>query len=197
MDDLTAINRLRRGDLSGLAALIERYQLQAVRIAMLITRDRPLAEDVVQTVFLRIGEKIDLVDARRPFAPYLFRSVAHEAVYAAGRAGRHESLESPLRTTNGKHGNAADVGESLIDLLPDPSPTPDAAAEAAELRREVRDALDKLTPEQRAAVVLRYYLDYSEAEMAEALDTAPGTIKWRLHEARKRLRGMLKAKVGS
>lgn len=188
MDDVTAINRLRRGDLSGLTALVERYQLQAVRIAMLITRDRALAEDVVQTTFLRLSERIELVDPGRPFPPYLFRSVVNAAVHAAKREWRHDSLDGTFVRTNGRHHE----GESPLDWLPDPSPLPDAAAESAELKREVRAALDRLTPEQRAAVVLRYYLDYSEAEMAEVLAAPAGTIKWRLHQARKRLRVLLK-----
>lgn len=190
MDDVTAINRLRRGDMTGLAALVERYQLQAVRIAMLITRDRAMAEDVAQATFLRLSERIGGFDTSRPFPPYLFRSVVNAAVAAAKRQGRQESLDAPIAYTNGHHAE----GEALIDLLPDPMPSPADAAEHAELREEIRAALDRLPPEQRAAVVLRYYLDYSEAEMAEAMDAPAGTVKWRLHEARKRLRVLLKAR---
>jgi RNA polymerase sigma-70 factor (ECF subfamily) len=52
-------------------------------------------------------------------------------------------------------------------------------------------AVQALPPDQRAAIVLRYYLDLSEAEMAERLDCPPGTVKWRLHAARQRLRTLL------
>jgi len=55
----------------------------------------------------------------------------------------------------------------------------------------VRQALLTLTPEQRAAVVLRYYLNLSESEMSAWLGAPEGTIKWRLHAARKHLRVLL------
>lgn len=181
MDDAQAINRLKRGDLRGLTALIERHQLQAVRIAVLITRDRALAEDVVQTTFLQFYQHIDHFDGRRAFAPYFFRSVVNAAVQAARRQNRHVSLDADR-----------DGAELFSELLADPSPSPEALAEAAHQKEAVRAALEQLSPEQRAVVVLRYYLDLSESEMSNALDTPPGTIKWRLHNARKRLRALLR-----
>lgn len=181
MNDAQAIDRLRRGDLSGLTALVERHQLQAVRIAVLITRDRALAEDVVQTSFLQFYHHVDQFDTRRPFPPYFFRSVVNAAVQAARKGNRQVSLDAER-----------DGVEAFADLLPDPAPTPEALSEAAHLKDAVRAALDQLSPEQRAAVVMRYYLDLSEAEMSTAMDAPPGTIKWRLHNARKRLRALLK-----
>jgi RNA polymerase sigma factor (sigma-70 family) len=56
----------------------------------------------------------------------------------------------------------------------------------------VWQALTKLAPKQRAAIVMRYYLDMGEQEMAEQLSVAPGTVKWRLHQARQRLRHLLR-----
>ena len=60
-----------------------------------------------------------------------------------------------------------------------------------QLKQEILVALAHLPPRQRAAVVQRYYLEMSEKEMSEALDAAPGTIKWLLHAARARLRALL------
>jgi RNA polymerase sigma-70 factor (ECF subfamily) len=70
-------------------------------------------------------------------------------------------------------------------------PSPEEAVTTMQLNETVWQALAKLTPKQRAAVVMRYYLDMSEKEMAERLDVAPGTVKWRLHAARERLRQLL------
>jgi RNA polymerase sigma-70 factor, ECF subfamily len=186
MDDSHAIKRLKRGDIGGLAALVERYQMQAVRTAYLITGDRAMAEDVVQAAFLHAYKAIQGFDNQRPFAPWFLRSVANAAIQAARRGQREASLdESP------------DFGvETFADLLPDPAPIPDDAAEQAELRRAVWGALQSLSPEQRAAIVLRYFLDLSESEMSARLDCPPGTVKWRLHAAKKRLRALLGAAEG-
>lgn len=179
VDDFAAINRLRRGDLSGLAALVERYQVKAVRTAFLITRDRALAEDVVQGVFVRLARSIDSFDPSRPFAPYFMRSIANAAVQAAQRDQRYVNYED------------SDDGLDFADTIPDPAPSPDAAAETEELRAVIWQALASLPPEQRAVIVLRYYLDMGESEMSDALNTPPGTVKWRLHAARQHLRVLL------
>lgn len=181
MDDSHAIKRLKRGDIGGLAALVERYQMQAVQTAYLITGDRAMAEDVVQSAFLHAYKAIQGFDDRRPFAPWFLRSIVNASIQAARRGQRETSLDA-----------SPSFGvESFAELLPDPAPLPDDAAEQAELRREVWEALQALAPEQRAAVVLRYFLDLSESEMSAQLDCPPGTVKWRLHAAKKRLRGLL------
>jgi RNA polymerase sigma-70 factor (ECF subfamily) len=181
MEEQEAIARLKRGDIGGLEALVRKYQVQAVRTAYLITRDRALAEDIVQAAFLRAYERIGQFDAGRPFGPWFLRSVVNDAVKAAIRRKRQVPLE------------VSSEGEetSLADLLADPAPGPDDLVEAAEIRRIVWNALGKLPPAQRAAIVLRYYLDLSGAEMADELACPPGTVKWRLHAARKRLRMLL------
>jgi RNA polymerase sigma-70 factor (ECF subfamily) len=182
MEEQEAIARLKRGDIGGLEALVRKYQVQAVRTAYLIIRDRALAEDIVQTAFLRAYERIGQFDIGRPFGPWFLRSVVNDAVKAAARRKRQVSLK------------ASPEGEetSLADLLADPAPGPDDLVEAAEIRRIVWNALGKLPPAQRAAIVLRYYLDLSGAEMADELACPPGTVKWRLHAARKRLRTLLR-----
>jgi len=181
MEEEEAIARLKQGDISGLEALVRRYQVQAVRAATLITRDRALAEDIVQAAFLRAYERIGQFDSKRPFGPWFLRSVVNDAVKAAARRERQVALE----------GESSD-GATLAELLADPAPGPVGRAEAAETRQAIRDALGRLSPAQRAAVVLRYYLGLSEAELAEELACPPGTVKWRLHAARQRLRTLLR-----
>lgn len=182
MEEHEAIAQLKRGDIGGLEALVRKYQVQAVRTAYLITRDRALAEDIVQAAFLRAYERIGQFDARRPFGPWFLRSVVNDAVKAATRRERQVSLEA----------NPEGEETSLAELLADPGPGPDDLVEAAELRQTVWAALGKLPPTQRAAIVLRYYLGLSEAEMADELACPPGTVKWRLHAARKHLQTLLR-----
>lgn len=180
MDERNAIARMKRGDIAGLSALVETYQTQAVRTAMLITRNRAMAEDVVQSAFITAYEKIHQFDASRPFAPWFLRSVANTAVKAAKKQQRSLSLD-----------NETDGEVRFVDLLTANGADPHTALEQSEQREQVRQALDALTPDQRAAVVMRYYLDMSEREMSEEMDAPQGTIKWRLHQARKRLKGLL------
>jgi len=183
LNEKTAIRRLKRGDISGLAHLVERYEVRAVRTAYLITHDQALAEDVVQNTFLQIYQRMDQFDEQRAFAPWFMRSVVNAALRAARQQQRSLSLDGPTPAS----------ASTFAELLPDPRPGPDDEAERAELRQIVWEALDQLSPEQRAAVVLRYYLELSDDEMSDELDIAPGTVRWRLHAARKRLRGLLRS----
>lgn len=178
-----AIARLKRGDIQGLAHLVERYQIKALRTAYLITTDRALAEDIVQTAFVRVYERIQQFDDQRPFAPWFMRMVANDALYAITRQQHPLSLNHTVDETD----------LTWVDLLPetDPAALPDLALEAVETREVVWGALQQLSPDQRTVIVLRYYLGLSEEELADQLNSPPGTVKWRLHAARKHLRGLL------
>jgi RNA polymerase sigma-70 factor (ECF subfamily) len=181
MNEQKAIEQLKRGNIKGLEALVRAYQVQALRAAYLITQDRDLAEDVVQTAFLRSAERINQFDANRPFGPWFLRIVVNDAIKAASRSTRFVSLE----------GEAGEEKIVLADLLVDPNPGPGDRVEALEVQQAIRAALSHLPPEQRGAIVQRYYLGWSEADMAEHWSCPTGTIKWRLHAARKRLRALL------
>jgi RNA polymerase sigma-70 factor (ECF subfamily) len=181
VDERQALARLRRGDIGGLETLVQLYQVKATRTAFLITQDRALAEDVMQAAFLRVAERIHQFDPERPFEPWFLRVVINDAVKAASRSRRQVSMDADL--------DGSDL--TLADILVDPAPDPADEAERLELQRAVWDAMAKLTPKQRAVAVLRYYLGYGEAEMAEYLTLPTGTVKWRLHAARERLSKLL------
>ncbi len=97
MNEMQAIQRLKKGDISGLEILIAHYQVKAVRTAFLITHDAAMAEDVVQDTFLRIYQRIRHYDDTRPFGPYLMCSVAHAALNAAERVSRQVGLNEKVK----------------------------------------------------------------------------------------------------
>jgi RNA polymerase sigma-70 factor (ECF subfamily) len=177
MDEQQAVRRLKQGDIGGLEALVHLHQVRAMRAAYLVTHDRAQAEDVVQTAFIRAYERIHQFDSQRPFAPWFLRSVVNDAVKAVSRSQRFIELDND--------------DFSWEETLPDTELSPDDSVEAEEVRQTMWDALAKLPAQQRAAVVMRYYLGLSEAEMSQELTSPPGTIKWRLHTARERLRKLL------
>ncbi len=179
-DDGRAIARLKQGDIVGLEHLVRKYQVRAIRAAYMVTGDLPVAEDIVQEAFLRVFERAAQFDDRRPFAPWFLRIVVNDALKAAARQGR--SVSSDLET----RGEA-----SIAALLPDPGPGPQEMAEQEEVRQKVWEALERLPPEQRAAIVLRHYVGLPEKEIALRVGRPLGTVKWLLHAARKRLRTLL------
>ncbi len=178
MDDLQAILRVKQGDVHGLETLIELYQEKAVRVAYLVTRDGPLAEDVVQEAYLRFFHCARRFDTSRPFAPYFFRSVVNAALDAAQKEWKKLPLD-------------ADCDDAGLDELLAQAVSVEAQVDSLQLKESMQAALSRLSPRQRAVIVRRYYLEMSEAEMAEDLEIAPGTVKWLLNAARTRLRALL------
>jgi RNA polymerase sigma-70 factor, ECF subfamily len=179
MDELQAIRRLKNGEIGGLEILITRYQAKAVRTAYLVTQNEPMAEDVVQEAFVRFYQRARYFDEARPFEPYFLRSVVNLA----------------LNTLEKEHAAARFNEEweaSGLQNLLARAVSVEAQVEYAQLQTEIARALQNLSPRQRAAVVLRYYLEMSEKEMTEALAIAPGTVKWLLNAARSRLRALLR-----
>ena len=79
----------------------------------------------------------------------------------------------------------------LAALLVDPDPQPEQWLEEKEMRERILSALKNLPPEQRAVVVMRYFLDMSEADMSARLERPFSTIKWWLRSARKSLRNLI------
>ena len=169
-----AILLCQQGDVSGLEVLFELHRLAVARTALGMVGSQDVAEDVTQHVFVELLTAIKTFDSERPFAPWLHRIVINVSLKELRRRD-HRNL--PLEEAT---------------ALPSPYPLPDLVAEESEARRAMWAAVRSLSPKQRAAVILRYYHGFSEAEMAVALGCRRGTVKSRLHSALRRLKLLLR-----
>jgi len=183
VDEIKAINQLKAGDITGLRTLVELYQVEAVQAACLITGDLAEAEDIVQTAFLSVYEKIQGFDEVRPFRPWFLRMVVNDALKEAARQSCRVSLEDDEDATY----------PAVLQRLEMTTREAEDAAQRDELVAEMRQALERLSPAQRAAVTLYYFLGLSTTEAASQLNAAPGTVRWHLSIARERLRALLAA----
>lgn len=177
-----SIARLKEGDIGALAVLVEMYQLRAIRTAYLIVRDRPLAEDITQSAFIRAYERIGQFDPEAPFGPWFLRSVANDAIKAVERARRTLPL-------------AEDGDDAPSIVLVDPAAGPAALLEQAEDASAVWVLLGRLPARQRAVIVLRYFVGLTDVEIADHLDVPRATVRWRLFAARDQLRTWLGART--
>jgi RNA polymerase sigma-70 factor (ECF subfamily) len=154
--DGALVRAAQRGSQEAIEALFRRHWRQAHRAAYLVVRDPDAAEDIAQEAFLSALRALDRFDRRRPFRPWLHRIVVNRAIdHARARTLRRE------------------VGE---DAVAEP-----AAPEAHfGIDADLSAALADLDPEQRAAVVLRYLLDYTPGEISRMLGVPRGTVNSRL-----------------
>ena len=132
------------------------HRLSLVRLAVLLVDDFASAEDVVQDAFAALARRPHAVRDPSKALAYLRTSVVNTARSALRRRRTARAYTPP------------------DDVAP---PGPEDAAVLAEEHREVIVALQKLAPRQREVLVLRYWSNLSEAEIARTLDISQGTVK--------------------
>ena len=177
VDDRDLVLKARQGDVDAYAELVRRYSEIAFRTAYLITRDAAEAEDAAQEAFVKAYYALDRFRTGAPFRPWLLRIVANEARNRRMRMIRQVSLQLRVAASNQEAGTIL--------------PSPEAVALGLDQRQALLEALEALREEDRLVIIYRYFLELSEAEIAEALGCARGTVKSRLSRALGRLRDRL------
>ena len=170
------------GSQSAYGDLVRRYERPVLGLILRMVRNRALAEELAQDVFLKAYTRLSSYDRNRKFSSWLFK-VAHNATIDHLR--RRQLPTVPLEP-------AEDEGPRLAELLSDPdSEGPEVQAMREELGRALDEALAELRPEHREILLLRFTYGLSYGELAETLGLALGTVKTHLHRARKRLAVLL------
>ena len=159
MDETQAIQQLKNGDIGGLEFLVARYQVKAVRTAYLITRDLGLAEDIAQDSFIQAFRSMRGFDSTRAFEPWFMRSVVNASVKMMQKSAKQVQV-------------GEDADEALFAEITARATSVEEQVESIEFENQIWDALQKLSPRQRAVVVQRYFLEMSEKEMAEETGSA-------------------------
>jgi RNA polymerase sigma-70 factor (ECF subfamily) len=190
-EDLEAIGRCQHGDIQGLEPLVLHYQTQAMRVAYLIVNDLQIAEDSVQDSFLTVYHRIKTFDSTRPFAPWFYRIVANTVRQKVREARRHLMVSLSQVCAPDSQEAGLDWPEPCVTSWQD---NPVVQAERAMERSAMVAALSELTIKQREAIVLRYYCDCTDQEMAHFLHCLPATARWRLHSGLRALERLIRYK---
>jgi len=180
LEEKELVERARHGDVVAYGELVQRHQEVAVRTAYLACGDAAEAEDAAQEGFLKAYAALGRFRSDAPFRPWILRIVANEARNRRRSAGRRTGLA--LRMAEDRHPD-------------DAAPSPEAAVLAAEARRDLLDALERMSDDDRMVIGCRYLLELSEAETAAALGIPRGSAKSRLSRALGRMRAMMTAEV--
>ncbi len=174
-----ADTRMSPGAAASVTALYAEHALGLVRLAVVMTGDRAAAEDIVQDAFLGLYRRWDrLPDMTAPLA-YLRVSVVNGCRTALRRRSRIW-LASGAGTDDGLDELAPAAGSGPATALAESA---ESSVLLSEEQRTVVAALRKLPRRQREALVLRYYLDLSIGETAQAMGVSPGTVKSATHRA--------------
>ena len=163
-DERAWIRGAQAGNASDFEALFRAHWAQALRAAYLVVHDAAAAEDIAQEAFLAAVRNLDRFDRRRPFGPWLHRIVVNRAIDWSRRRrlrGEVELHDEPVEQ------GEADLGAGTVA------------------------ALQRLSPEHRAVIVLRHLLGYTPGQIARLLDLPRGTVSSRLRRGLDELKEQL------
>ena len=196
-DDAALVRALAAGSEDALAALYDRHVNGIHAVALRLTNDRQLAEEVVQETFLALWNRAELFDpALASLATWLRTIARNRTVDRLRAAGRRPPLVPlPGNGDEGEpHAGFDLVGvDAIVIGGAAGEPGPEAAAEAADTRAAVATALATMPDVERAVIVLAYREGLTQSEIAERLDWPLGTVKTRTRRALAHLRHALEA----
>lgn len=176
-DEAELIDAALQGDTNAFGRLVEAHQDRLFAAMLQVTRSAEETEDVVQDAFVRAYMKLDTFQRNSRFFTWLYRIAFNSALSRRRRKRVSLSLEQTREMT----------GSEPID----PVDAPDERLLRGERVDMVREALDRLSPEHRAILVLREMENHAYEDIAEILEISIGTVRSRLNRARAQLRATL------
>jgi len=176
--DLDLMLRVRDGDAASFEVLLRRYRLPMVSYFRRMVRDQALAEDLAQEVFLRVYKSRERYQPEAKFTTWLYRIATNLALNAI--RDRRDEIS----------GSGDDDGEglSVLERLTDPCPTAEQRLVQRDRERLIRQSVESLPENQRAAVILHKYQEVDYRQIAGILSVSESAVKSLLFRAYETLR---------
>ncbi len=175
VDEDTLIRQCREGDREAQRALYERTSERVYRLLLRMTANPDDAFDLAQEAYLKAFTRIDQFDGRSSLATWLYRIAVNEALQFLRRASR---MRVKTQAIAAEHRPGPDADHSMVKL-------------------DIQSALETVSPNDRAMLLLRYQEGLDYRAIAEVMDCAAGTVASRLNRARQGLRDILQKSYGS
>lgn len=173
--------RAQNGDDEAFTELVNIYQNPVYNLCYRMLGDSQEAEDAAQETFWRAYQAIRRYDRSRPFATWLLSIAAHYCIDQQ-RKRRLPTLE---------------IDDWMEEVLPDTTPDPERSVSNSQEQETLRRMLKGMNPQDRAALILRYWYEFSEEEISRALQISVSAVKSRLYRARLRMAELWQAEQTS
>ena len=173
-EEQTWILQAKNGNDEAFTYIVETYQTPVYNLCYRMLGHPQAAEDAAQETFLRAYQHLHRYDIKRPFATWLLSIAAHYCI------DRLRKRKLPVFSVD-------EDEESTFEIPDVQALNPEAETVHGEHREQVHAMITSLETTDRAAIVMRYWYDFSEKEIAEALNLTVSAVKSRLHRARKQL----------
>ena len=178
-NDAELVRRTRAGDQEAFRELYERYHRQVLAVAVSMTGGSDDAMDVAQETFVRAHRSLGSFLGESSFYTWLYRIAVNVGIDFRRRQKRRGDVLQP---------------DAMDDDVADPERSIDPATEVSrrELGTRILAAVDELTPEHKAAIILREIEGLSYEDIATVMQCSKGTVMSRLHYARKKMQAKLR-----
>jgi RNA polymerase sigma-70 factor (ECF subfamily) len=188
--DLNLVKRIRNGDKEAFHDLVIRYQRKVFSIAYGMVHNREDAKDLTQDAFLKAYRNLERFEGSSSFYTWLYRITVNVCIDHIRKMKKHMTVdydENMLRD------GPVEGADNIRPRTLDGDPVRNLARK--ELLEKIGEALEKLSPIHKTAILLREVQGLSYSEMAEVMEVSKGTVMSRLHHARKNLQGLLQKYV--
>ena len=177
-NDHSVVRAVLAGDKEAYGALVRAHSATVFRVAFRITGNEADADEIVQEAFLRGYQRLESYERRSAFGTWIYRIAVNCALNRVNR---------PWIEAEYRHGEETDPVEKTVQVA-----TPDADPERVLLSREIsaaqQTAMQRLTPTEKCAFVLRHLEDRTMSEIAAVLEIAPNAAKQAVFRAVQKLR---------
>ncbi len=182
-DEAALVAEAIEGSEPAFRTLVERYQRPVFSLVLRMVRDRGIAEDVTQEVFVKAWVALARYDPRRRFASWLFKIASNAAI---DQLRRKKLPTTSIETSDPDQ-------SSILDRIEDErSESPDTLVKRRELSSALEAAVAALRPEYRLVVLLRFREELPYRDIAEATGMPLGTVKTNLRRARREIEERLR-----
>jgi RNA polymerase sigma-70 factor (ECF subfamily) len=181
------VRRCIAGDAAAWEDIVQRYHRRIYNICYRFAGSSDDAQDLTQEVFIKMYRTLGSYDVDRGAFMTWVTTVTRNLLVDHFRKSKQDRLTDSLDTTSSDHEDALPLG----DQIPDKGLPPDAHVQSREAREVVHQALQKLSPELREALILRDLQDMDYRDIAAALKVPEGTVKSRINRGRAELARLL------
>jgi RNA polymerase sigma-70 factor (ECF subfamily) len=191
-DEQALIERLRAGDEEAFETLVARNDAALRRVARTFVRTDAAADEVVQDTWLAVVRGLDGFEGRSSLRTWIFRILVNQARTRATRDARSVPFSSIEEDDQPAVDPSAFAADGRWTSAPPRLDTdPETGLLSAELREHLLEAVDRLSPDQKAVITLRDLVGLPSKEVSELLDITDGNQRVLLHRARARVREAL------
>lgn len=181
------VRRCIAGDAVAWEEIVQRYHRRIYNICYRFAGSADDAQDLTQEVFIRMYRTLNSYDVGRGAFMTWVTTLTRNLLVDHFRKTKHDRLTDSLDASASSDPDAVPLG----DRIPDEGPAPDTGVQSRETRDVVHQALQKLSPELREAVILRDLQDMDYREIATVLKVPEGTVKSRINRGRAELGRLL------